>query len=53
MGYDFVIEYKKGLENSAADSLSRMDHGQVMALSNPVPHWIEPIQLEVTQEPEL
>lgn len=25
MGYDFVVEYKKEIENQAADALSRVD----------------------------
>ncbi|XP_062153129.1 uncharacterized protein LOC133861362 [Alnus glutinosa] len=53
LGYDFSIEYKKGLENSAADDLSRIDHGTLTTLSLPVPHWVEPIKEEIKQEDEL
>jgi hypothetical protein len=53
MGYDFVIEYKKGHDNRAADALSRQQEGALLALSSPVPSWIEPIQQEVRHEPDL
>jgi hypothetical protein len=53
MGYDFVIECKKGDDNRAADALSRQQEGTLLALSSPVPSWIEPIQQEVQNEPDL
>jgi hypothetical protein len=53
MGYDFTIEYKKGQDNRAANALSRHTEGTLMALSQPIPHWIEPIQSEVQQDPVL
>jgi len=53
MGYDFLIEYKKGQDNRAADALSRQTEGTLSALSAPIPHWIEPIQQEVQQNPDL
>jgi hypothetical protein len=53
VGYDFVIEYKKGSENSAADALSRQMEGTLMAISQPVPQWIEPIQHEIRSDPHL
>jgi hypothetical protein len=53
MGYDFTIEYKQGHDNRVADALSRQEEGTLMALSAPIPHWIEPIQQEVLHDPDL
>jgi hypothetical protein len=53
MGYDFGIEYKKGHDNRAADALSRQQQETLLALSSLVPSWIEPIQQEVQDEPDL
>jgi hypothetical protein len=53
VGYDFIIEYKKGSENSVADALSRQGEGSLIAISQPVPQWVEPIQHEVQSEPLL
>lgn len=58
MGYNFVIEYNKGRESSAADSLSRCEEGtcmehKVFALSMPLPMWIDAIREEVQNEPKL
>jgi hypothetical protein len=53
MGYDFTIEYKQGHDNRVADALSRQVEGTLMALSAPIPHWIEPIQQEIQHDPDL
>ena len=54
MGYDFVIEYKRGSENVVADALSRCaENGELIALSQPKPSWLEPIKQEVQSQPQL
>jgi hypothetical protein len=73
LGYYFSIEYKKGVENAAADTLlrkaeyeelaeeniaaealsRRVEYRDLAAMSHPIPHWLEPIQEEVTSNPQL
>lgn len=54
MGYDFVIEYKRGSENLVVDALSRREEkGELVAISQPVPRWLELIREEVQTQPQL
>lgn len=42
MGLDYTIQYKKGVTNTAVDSLSRKPQPDLlMAISAPVPAWLE------------
>jgi hypothetical protein len=57
MGYDFVIEYKKGTENRAADALSwQFDTPapdlSISLISFPTLTWVEDLQASYAQDPE-
>jgi hypothetical protein len=56
LGYDFVIEYKKGKENRVADALSRKFKDSLKSntlsislISFPTPYWIEDLSFIFTQ----
>jgi len=44
---------KKRSENSVADALSRQGEGHLLAISLPVPRWVESIQSEMQQDADL
>jgi hypothetical protein len=44
LGYDYIIGYKQGKNNSACDALSRRPQSQqVMAISSTIPLWINEV----------
>lgn len=51
MRFDYNIEYKKGKENSAADSLSRKVEFHCAAISMPGSDWWENLKQEVLFDP--
>ena len=51
MGYEYVVEYKKGAENQAADSLSRLIEIQLMSVSIPQADWWSKLQAKVATDP--
>lgn len=52
MGFDFLVEYKRGTKNTVADALSRRDEkkevpGENHAISKPLPNWVEAIKEKI------
>ena len=50
LGYDYQIEYKRGLENQGADSLSRVIEFQFLSLSLLSADWWSLLQKEIQQD---
>ena len=50
LGYDYVIEYKRGPENQGADALSRVVQCNFLTASLPHAYWWKELQLEVLQD---
>ncbi|XP_011027642.1 PREDICTED: transposon Ty3-G Gag-Pol polyprotein [Populus euphratica] len=50
LGYDYVVEYKKGPDNKGADALSRKVEFNFLAVSLPRPYWWIRLQQEVQQD---
>ena len=50
LGYDYQIEYKRGVENQGADSLSRVVEFQFMSLLLPSADWWSLLQKEIQQD---
>lgn len=54
LGFDFDIHYKSGLENKAADALSKKDPVlELYAVSMPVSIQLEEVGSEVDKDEEL
>ena len=51
MGYEYIIEYKKGVDNQATDSLSRVIEFQLMSISTPRVDWWQQLQTKVVNDP--
>jgi hypothetical protein len=51
LGYDYIIEYKKGVENQAVESLSRIEKVHFLSISVPHADWWSQLQTEVKQDP--
>ena len=51
LGYDYKIEYKPGLANQAADSLSRKAELAFLSVSQPQENWWADLQRECAEDP--
>ncbi|KAF5462657.1 hypothetical protein F2P56_018645 [Juglans regia] len=60
LGYDMLVEYKKGLENKAADALSRRSEGEeqrveatLAVIALPTLEWMEEIKKGYREDPKV
>ena len=55
LGYDYEIIYNKGKDNSVADALFRQfeEESTMLAISLPIPYWIEEVRREWFSHPGL
>lgn len=57
LGFDFRVEYKKGVDNKVADAMSRREGWETVAalssISLLVADWVENLKLQYHQDPEL
>jgi hypothetical protein len=57
LGYDFVVEYKKGAKNKVADALSRRDSPaaefSLSVLSIPFLSWVDDLKAQYLVDPKL
>ena len=44
---DFIIEYKRGIDNKVADALSWYCDKEMLAISLPLPRWLDDIKEEI------
>lgn len=51
LGYDYEIEYKRGIENQGADALSRVVEFQLLSISLPRSDWWPILKKEINQDP--
>ncbi len=58
LGYNFVVEYKKGCDNSVADALSRRDEDTdqeftLSVISYPTLEWLEDLRRSYASDPHM
>jgi len=57
LGYDFLVEYKKGVENKVSNALSRKDSAatefSLSILSIPILSWVDELKAQYLVDPKL